>query len=294
MNGTCRKTLLLSLSIITFAHLDTAFAQVEGEYQIQPVYTRYAETVKKITFNGTGRLFRDLQLQEADNFDGWTVDADLTVPIPGTERFQIRLYWPFYTDGTARLIDPGQPDTGKKIDIYGYGGTFDFPSMSFDYQFLSEKDDGFNLAGYVGVGARIYYLKTSTVSKDVYNHAGKQALFGVTGDWHYGEEWRFTANLGGSYYWVSDDLNPDGTGSGDVFALADISGAAIYHPWKVPVFPVAELVYQGNFSGYNSLQIVPEVIWAINTHFELKAAVPIGLTSDGQSLGGTFQGTVRF
>lgn len=284
----------LLLALWTSGGVTASFAQMEGEYQIQPIYSRYAERVKKVTFNATGRIFNDVQLQEADKFDGYTVDADLTIPIPGTERFQIRLYWPIYTDGQARLIDPTAPDFGKKIDIYGYGGTFDYPSITFEYQFLKESDHDFNLSGYLGAGARVYYLKTSTVGKDVYNHMGKQVLFGTKADWRAGDDWRFVANLGGSYYIESDDLNPEGTGSSDVFALANISVSAIYHPWKLPVFPVAELLYQGNFSGYNAIQAVPEVIWAINSHFELKAGLPIGLTSDGQSWGGTFQGTVRF
>jgi hypothetical protein len=261
---------------------------------VQPISTRYAATSKKITLNTSGRIFNDVQLQEADRFDGWTVDADLTIPIPGTEHFQVRLYWPFYTEGTARLIDPGQPDTGHKIDIHGYGGMFDYPSITLEYQFRDEKDGNFNASCYLGGGVRLHYLKTSTFSHDVYNHAGANVLFGLRADWRGGEDWRFVANLGGRYYPMSDDLNPAGTGSSDLFALADISFAAIYHPWKAPVFPVAELVYQGNFSDYNSLMFVPEAVWAISSHFELKAGIPVGLTSDGQSFGGTFQATVRF
>src|ERR1044072_1988449 len=95
-------------------------------------------------------------------------------------------------------------------------------------------------------------------------------------------------------YFKSDDLNPEGTGSSDRFFLSDISVAAIYHPWKCPVFPVAELVYQGTFSKYNSVLAVPEVVFAFCKNFELKAGAPIGLTSDGESFGGRFQATVRF
>jgi hypothetical protein len=271
-----------------------AFAQLEGEYQIQPIFTRYAETVKKITFNATARTFNDVQLQEADRFDGWAMDADLTIPIPFTKRFQVRVMWPFYTDGEARLIDPGHRDTGQRIDVHGYGGTFDFPNVQLEWQFLSETKNGFNASVYGGIGEAFRVLDTSTLSHDKYNHAGDYALFGFRGDWHYGEEWRFVANAGARYYFKSDDLNPAGTGSDDVFCLSDISVAAIYHPWACPVYPVAELVYNGNFSDYNSVLFVPEVIWAACRNFELKAGMTVGLTGDGESIGTRFQATVRF
>jgi hypothetical protein len=290
MNG----KLIWPLIVFAGAFAITARAQLEGEYQIQPIYTRYAETVKKITFNASVHVFNDVQLQEADRYDGWTVDADLTFRIPYTERFQVRISWPFYTEGDARLIDPGHVDTGRRIDVRGYGGTFDFPSVELAYQFLSESNHHVNASVYGGVAERQRILWTTTVDDDIYNHAGDYALFGVRADMHYGDNWRFVANLGARYYFKSDDLNPEGTGSSDHFYLADISVAAIYHPWKCPIFPVAELAYQGTFSDYHSVLAVPEVIWAICPNFELKAGAPIGLTSDGESFGGKFQATARF
>lgn len=294
MKATCTTLLRLGLGLAALAAVSSGFAQVEGEYQIQPIFTRYAETSKKITFDASARIFNDQQLQEADNFDGWGVDANLVIPIPFTKRFQVRLFWPIYTDGEARLTNPGQPDTGKQIDIYGYGSTLDFANAQLEYQFLSESNHAFNAAAYGGFGLRMAEMKTSTVDEDVYNHRGKVALFGLKADWRCGDEWRFVANAGGRYYFESDDINPSGPGSDDVFALADISVAAIYHPWRAPIFPVAELVYQGNFSSYNSVLFVPEVIYAVCRNFELKAGATIGLTGDGESFGGRFVGTVRF
>jgi len=55
-----------------------------------------------------------------------------------------------------------------------------------------------------------------------------------------------------------------------------------------------ELVYAGDFGGYNSILVLPELIWPINTHFELKGGVTIGLTSDGESVGARLQAVVRF
>jgi hypothetical protein len=296
MKGTIKGVLSLSIGVFAVGVTDTAQAQLEGEYQIQPIFTRYAETAKKITFNATARIFNDVQLQEADRFDGWGVDADLTMPIPYTKTFQLRLFWPFYTDGDARLIDPGHPDTGRRIDVRGYGGVFDFPNVQLEWQFLSESNNhAFNMAAYGGIGQSQRVLWTSTVDEDVYNHKGNVGLFGLKADWRCGDEWRFVANGGGRYYFKSDDLNPGETStSGDDFFFADVSMAAIYHPWKCPVFPVAELVYQGDFTDYNSLLFVPEVIFGICKNFELKAGAPIGLTGDGESFGGRFQATARF
>jgi hypothetical protein len=293
MNGNVCKGIVLSVGFIACG-ANTGFAQMEGEYQLQPIFTRYAETVRKITFNANARIFNHVALQEADHFDGWGVDADLTVPIPYTKHFQVRLSWPFYTEGEARVREKGRPDTGQRIDIYGYGGTFDFPNAQIEYQFLTEEEKGFNVAAYGGIGERQRKLWTTTFDDDIYNHAGQVALFGLKADWRHGEKWRFVANAGARYYFKSDDLNPSGPTSSDKFWLGDISFAAIYHPWQFPIYPVGELVYQGNFGDYHSVLAVPEVIWAACRNFELKAGAPIGLTSDGESFGGRFQATLRF
>jgi len=294
MRGTCTTILKLGTGLLTICSATTAFAQLEGDYQVQPIFTRYAETAKKITFNATARVFNDVQLQEVDRFDGWGVDADLTIPIPYTKQFQVRLFWPFYTEGDARVIEPRSRDFGRKTDIRGYGGTFDFPNAQIEYQFLAEPDYCFNMAAYGGMGERQRVLWTTTFDDDVYNHDGVVGLFGLKADWRCGDKWRFAANGGARYYFKSDDLNPEGPFGNDKFWLADISMAAIYHPWQCPLYPVAELVYQGDFSDYNSVLLVPELIWAACRNFELKAGVPIGLTSDGESFGGRFQATLRF
>jgi hypothetical protein len=245
-----------------------------------------------VTLNTTARVFNDVQLQEANGFDGWGIDADLTVRIPWTDRWQVRAYWPFYTEGHAKLTDPGHPDTGGRIRIDGYGGIFDFPNVQLEYQFLKETNSGWNGSVYGGYGESQRVLDTTSLARDKYNHAGENILFGLRGDWRCGEDWRFVANLGGRYYLLSDDINP-GRGA-DEFAMADISGAAIYHPWKAPIFPVLELVYQGDFTDYNSLLLVPEVIIATCRNFELKVGGEFGLTSDGENVGGRLQGTLRF
>jgi hypothetical protein len=295
MNGKCTRVLsALTLGTVFICGASIGRAQVEGEYQVQPIFTRYAETVKTFSFNATARVFNDVQLQEADRYDGWGVDADLTVRIPYTKHFQVRVMWPFYTEGDARLIDPGHKDTGRRINVRGYGGTFDYASVELAYQLLDESKHYFNASVYGGAGERQRILWTDSVDHDIYNHQGDYALFGVRADWHYGNDWRFVLNLGARDYFKSDDLNPEGTGSNDEFYLSDFSVAAIYHPWKCPVFPVAELVYQTTFSDYNSVLFVPEVIVGVCKNFEIKAGATVGLTGDGESYGGRFQATTHF
>jgi hypothetical protein len=293
MNGTFLR---LFSGIITFSIAASCLAQHEGEYsdakyQVQPIMTRYAKTVDKITFNTTARIFRNVQLQEADSFDGWTIDADLTVPIPWVKWLQVRLYYPFYTEGEARVTKPGSRQFGQSVDVRGYAGLYDLASLEVDAQFIDEKDKGFNMAAYAGAGTHTRVLWT-TAGGDRYNDQGNYGFGGLRADWRCGEAWRFVANAGGRYYWVSDDLNP--TGGGDRFLLADISLAAIYHPWQCPIYPVAELVYMGEFSKFNSLLFAPEIIWAVCSNFELKAGAVVGLTGDGEDIGGRFQATLRF
>ena len=90
MNGYLCNAAVLLMGFMSMAVMPLA-GQGESEYQVQPIFTRYAETVRKVTFNANARVFNDVELQEADEFDGWTVDADLTFPIPYTKHFQVRL-----------------------------------------------------------------------------------------------------------------------------------------------------------------------------------------------------------
>jgi hypothetical protein len=100
------------------------------------------------------------------------------------------------------------------------------------------------------------------------------------------------ANFGVRYYWESDDLNPSG-GSNE-FAQVDLSVAGIFNPFEGKLYPVLEVAYGGDFNRYNSILVVPEVIWPISRHFELKVGATFGLTSDGERIGARVQSVVRF
>lgn len=292
VKGASKSWFALCLGLMVAGRPDFVPAQTEGEYQAQPIFSRYGATQSNwVTLNTTARLFSDVQLQEVDRFDGWSLDADLTVRVPWTERWQARLYWPFYTEGSARVTKPGLPETGRRIDIHGSAGLFDFANVQLECQLLRESEHGFNLGLHGGYGWHTEVLWTSTLGGDRYNDQGNVGLGGLRADWRVGPHWRFLAGAGGRYYWVSDDLNPVG---GDQFWFMDASVAAVYHPWKAPVYPVAELVYQGDLSQFNSLLFVPEILFAPGFHLEFKAGATIGLTGDGEGLGGRLQATVRF
>jgi hypothetical protein len=57
MNGNVHQVRVLSIGFIVAMGAAAAFAQVEGDYQVQPIFTRYAETAKKITFNANAKVF---------------------------------------------------------------------------------------------------------------------------------------------------------------------------------------------------------------------------------------------
>jgi len=265
--------------------LDAAAA----DYQLQPIATRSAQTLSEITLNGTYTHFKDVTLQEADDFDGWSVDVDLTIPFK--DRFQLWLFLPLRTEGDARLTDPGSVDRGERIDIEGNGGVYGFPSVVFEHQLRFEDSSDYNLAYYLGYGQVLDPLDTTAVSGDKYNHRGKMLSAGVKlGGHRWNDSIRLIGNFGLRYYFDTDDLSP----AGDVFTYADFKGAAIFKPWGQRLFPVLELTYLGNFGDYNAPTLMPELIYAFNSNWEAKAGVPIGLGGDGNQFGASAQLTYRF
>ncbi len=260
-----------------------------SQRQIQPLFSRYAQTTKKWTLRGSYRSFKDTELQEIEKFDGSGVDLELTAPL--SERWQLRLYYPVYTEGDAQEIATGDP-----VDVDGDGGTLDYPSLILDYQFKQASAPGeFNLAAYLGMGYALDHLDSEnqiTGTHDRINHRGSAALFGVKADKQLDHCWTFIGNLGGRYYWDSDDIHPN-EGS-DQFFLLDASVAFVYAPRDAWIYPMIELFYQGSFSDYNSLQVVPQVIVPIGEHVDVNAGVSVGLLDDGPETDARVQMTVRF
>ena len=257
-----------------------------ADYELQPIFTRYAKTSKKITFTSTFKAYRDAELQEAENLDALGVDAEILVPF--AKRFQLRLNVPIYTTGNARLIE--QPH--QNISVKGWGGTFDFATAQLEWQFLNQAEHGMNMSIGVGGGERLFWLNTSI--DDRYNHKGVMALGQLRVDRKMSDWFTLVGNVGVRHYFISDDLNPAGNAAGDVFTLAEGFVAGVFNPWDNKLVPVLELLYTGDFGKYNSVLVAPEVIWPINKHFELKAGGTFGLTSNGERIGARVQAVVRF
>lgn len=294
----CCVVLTLPCQAKSNAGMEIVNQGTEGRaLEIQPLFSRYAQTVSRWTLRGGARFFEDVELQEADEFDGTSLDVELTVPL--SERFQLRFYYPFYTDGEARITESGNgAGNGEKVDINGNGGILDFPSAIIDYQFMQAAAPGaFNMAAFVGVGYTLesldVELKSSGDLVDEYNHRGAVFLFGIKADKQLNSCWSVIGNLGGRYYWDSDDINPNDNDN-DEFWLLDASAALVYAPQDAWVYPVLEVVYQGEFSDYNNLQVVPQVIFSLCSHFDLNLGLSIGLLGDGPSFEGRAQMTLRY
>lgn len=257
--------------------------------QIQPLFSRYAQTTKQWTIRGTYSSFTDMELQEIDQFDGSSYNVELTAPL--ADRWQLRFYYPLHTEGDAQEIG-----TGDDVDVEGDGGMLDFPSLTVDWQFkVAEASGELNMAAYFGLGTVRSYLESTNLNTDApdrINHRGSVVFFGLNADKQLDSCWTFIGNLGGRYYWDSDDIHPNG--GSDVFFLLDASAAFIYAPQDAWIYPMIELVYQGSFSDYNSLQIVPQVVVPIGEHVDINAGVSLGILDDGPSTDARVQMTLRF
>jgi len=260
-----------------------------SDHVIQPLFSRYAQTATQWTLRAGYRSFKDMELQEQDGVDGSTYDLELIMPI--TDRLQARLYLPFSTNADGKDVV-----SGDKVDIDGDGGLLDFPSLILDYQFKKSTGPGdYNLAAYAGIGYVFNHLEAKnkrTGEIDRLNHRGSAILFGLKADKQLNNCWIFIGNVGGRYYWESDDIHPNG--GSDKFFLLDASAAWIYAPSQAWIYPGVELVYQGDLSDYNSLQVVPQVTVPIGSNFDINAGVSIGVLDDGPSTEARLQMNLRF
>lgn len=270
----------------------------EPQYQLQPIFTRYAKISDKVTFSTMVRGSRNVELQEAGDLESWGADVEIVFPF--FERFQLRINGPIYTNGHARTLPV--PVTGKggrtvtqkveNISMSGYGGVFDFVSLQLEAQFLTEEKNGINMTASIG-GAKIADpLRTHSFGR--YNHAGEYYMIQLRADKKVNDWLTLAGHLGARHYYISDDLNPAGQSDGDVFTHYEAFIAGVFNPWHSTVFPVLEIAYTGDGDQYNSVLVVPEIIWAVNKHLELKAAIPLGITDDGERVGFRVQATMRF
>lgn len=268
-----RRSYLL-ITVLAASLLSASLAAAALNSTLQPINTHFAQTQTQISLDVTASTFSNVELDEADNFDGHTVAVELTIPFDVNKQF--RLSVPFITRGDANL-KPG----GEHINIDGHGGVFDFATLQFEHQTHVADEAGYNLAYTVGYGNRTAKLDTGT--GDYYNHRGKIILLGMKMDKSiWGDEAQLLVNTGIRYYFDTDDLHPRGI---DAWVWADIKGAIVFKPLIWHVRPAIELTYLGGFNDYNLVSLMPELIIQLVENVSLKLGGILGLTSDGNQGG---------
>lgn len=272
--------------------LGATMAVQAADYSMQPIKTDPAKTQDKVMLSVSWESFQGMELDELEDFDGWTLATELVVPF--MDRFQLRFNMPLRTEGDAVVKSDHWIVPGMEIDVEGNGGVFDFITLVFEHQLFQQQEQGYNLSYYIGGGAVGYPLDTNLprpgTGTDSLNHNGVVFMAGVKAD---GERWgtRLLGNAGLRSYARSDDLNP---GSGDEFTALDLKGAVIFAPWGQYVHPVLELTYLGDFTDLNQFALLPELLIVVNPHLEFKAGASVGLGGNGSEFGGQVEASVRF
>ena len=279
---------LVSLVVLMLLFPTAAALAESGEskarqnlFELEPIYTRNARNVQRITVNLTYDNFNNVALEEANEFDGYTTTAELIVPFGKENRWEVRFKYPFYTDGDAEVIE-----TGESIDIHGNGGVYDFATLVLQRELSRTDESPVNSSIYLGGGTRSARLKTSI--DDYYNHNGNVALVGLNIDNARADRnIRLQTSLEGRRYFDTDDLNPS---NGDTeFFLMNLSAAAVYNA-KGFIKPGFEVLYSTDFKDRQIVQAVPQLIVPLWDRVEIKAGYAFG-HSDGE--GSTQTGTIR-
>ncbi|RLA17103.1 MAG: hypothetical protein DRQ56_09705, partial [Gammaproteobacteria bacterium] len=155
-----------------------------------------------------------------------------------------------------------------------------------EHQLSSVETSGYNAGYSIGFGQITDQLETDTSDDDLYNHTGRVIVAAINMDKPiFDGKSQWLINAGVRYYFDTDDLHPDGRAD---FTWADIKTAVIFQPWalgKLQMQPVLELTYLGEFSNYNALALMPELIFPFGKSASFKLGGIIGLTNDGNQGG---------
>ncbi len=256
---------------------------------VEPIFTKSAQIYSDITIDAEIGYYNDRELEEIENFDAYEVLFDITVPV--SQNAQLRLTWPAYTEGDGKIKDTGSPLDGESVDVDGNGGTYEFLTLSLEYQFMNINDQGYNLLAYGGYGARTAYLDTT--HGDKLNHTGELAKLGLRYDRTlptYNSN--IFATLEYRHYWDSDDINP-ANDNGTSFDIINVSGAWVWER-SSSLYPVVEIMYSTDIDDYHAVSVVPEFIYNINPAIDLKLGIPVGISDDADKYGVRLELTTRF
>ena len=254
----------------------------------EPIFTRYARIYKAPTLDFRTEFFKDKPMEEATNFDGYSLFLDFTWPI--NDRSQVEVLLPFYTNGEADLIPSGKP-----VDIEGYNGVRDFFSLIYERRFSWLEDKtGSNVAWLAGIGRSMDPLEATHDGEliDRFNHRGNNAQIGLKFDNDIsGGDMTLLGNLRLIMYWDSDDINP--SDGGPSFQILSATGAVMFNQYG-RFTPVLEALLEADFTDFTAFSLAPEVIYSLTDDFDVKLGFPFRLTGDGQKYAADLELTYRF
>jgi len=292
------KNLMLSLNtiLLTTLSINCYSAGSLDNSVVEPLFTKSAKIYSDITIDTMIGYYNDRELEEIESIDATEVLFDVTIPI--FKQTQIRLTLPVYTDGKGKYKHTGNIGKntgtnvdGKSVDINGNAGTYEFATISLEYQINDFASDGYNLLAYGGYGTRTSYLDTTY--GDNLNHAGELVKIGLRYDSEFAQ---YNSNLFTTieyrHYFDTDDINP-GNDEGTSFDIINISGALIWTT-NSSLHPVVEVMYSTDLNNYHAFSIAPELIYSMNSAIDLKLGTPIGISSDADKYGVRFGLTARF
>lgn len=275
MLGTC----LLCTAVSLPGALPAAHAAGGNEL----LYSRGAQIQKRPSVDLRVNWFEDALLEELRGFDGYQVNLDATWPL--SPESQVRVVLPVYTEGDGTFFYDGVP-RDEHLDLEGYGGTFEFPSIIYERRFReATAPGGWDMAYAFGLGSVIEPVDVyfGDINVDRFNHSGYKAILGLMAenDGFAGAS-RFVGNATVEFYTDTDDLNPSDGGTN--FQILTFSGALQYGAQSGPQ-PAVELVYTTDLEEYDNLLLVPQVSARLGGDWQISAGVPIQVSGDGQEKG---------
>ena len=267
--------------------ISTDVAAGSSKAMVEPMFTRYARIYKAPTLDFRAEFFKDKPMEEAENFDGYSLFLDFTWPI--NDRSQVEVLLPFYTNGEANMNESGQ-----SVDIEGYNGVRDYFSLIYERRFSwLEGVTGANVAWLAGIGWSLDPLEVTSGSTliDRYNHSGKNAQIGLKFDDDIsGGDMSLLGNLRLIMYIDTDDISYSNNAA---FQVLSATGAVMFNQYG-RFTPVLEAILESDFQDYTAFSLAPEVIYTLADSFDVKLGIPFRLTSDGQKYAANVELTYRF
>lgn len=232
-------------------------------------------------------------MEEMTDFDGYTLALDFTWPF--NDHSQLRVLWPFYTNGEGVYDKPEHLFDGADVDVEGYGGVRDFPSIIYERRFSwLEKKTGVNVAWLAGIGRRLNLLLVEHKGNEIdrFNHTGfnYQAGLKMDSDIRQGSM-TLLGNLRYVRYHYPDDINLSDNDTS--FGVLHLTGAVMFNDYG-RFTPVLEAILKADFKDFTAFSLAPELIYSLSDNYDIKFGVPFRLTSDGQEYAADLGLTYRF